>query len=157
MHRNISMIFLLFMLLHGYDSRAFSADQPDGWRTLKDNLYINEKTITRVDGNTVSAWIYRTPKKGSNTYQAAKQQLSSLRKDSRDLAYIGHLSEIDCGSKRYRKLTTIFFRDDRNIIASDHNADADWRKITDDSIYHDVSLAVCGKDRMTIQPYAEKD
>lgn len=158
MKRNIIMVLLWVMLLFPVSvSQVFSADRPEGWKALKGDLYINERTITRIDGNTISAWIYRIPRKGSNTLQAAKQQLTSVMKDGRDLEYIGYLSEIDCSKKLYRKLTTIFFRDDRNIIASDHSANADWRGITSDSIYHDVSLAVCGKDGMTGQPYAEKE
>ena len=59
-----------------------------------------------------------------------------------------HLSEIDCRKSLYRKIITVFFRDERNIIASSHRSHADWKEIENDSIFHDVYETVCGKEQM---------
>jgi len=124
---------------------AFSAALPEGWKELRPNLHINEKTLTRIDGNTLSAWIYLAPRKGSDSYNAAKQQLRALNKNSNDLEYIGYLSEIDCRQSLYRKITTVFFKKDRNIIASRHLSKPEWREIGEDSMFDDVYQAVCDK------------
>ncbi len=129
---------------------AFSSAIPEGWKALRANLHINEKTLTRIDRNTVSAWIYLAPRKGSDSYNAAKQQLRAMKKNSSDLEYIGYLSEIDCVQSRYRKITTVFFKKDRNIIASRHRLHPEWQEIDEDSMFDDVYQAVCEKEKMAI-------
>jgi len=136
---------------------AHAAVSSEGWKALRTNLYINEKTLTRLDGNIVSVWTYLVPRKGSDTYNAAREQLKSMKKNSRDLEYIGHLSEINCEKSVYRKITTVFFRNDRNIIASLHRAQGDWKEIAGSTVYPDVYQAVCGKDRSALRAEAEKD
>jgi len=134
---------------------ALSAVPPEEWKALRSNLHINEKTLTRIDGNTVSVWIYLAPRKDSDTFYAAGQQLKSMKKSSKDLEYIGYLSEIDCEKRVYRKITTVFFRDDRNIIASLHRAQGDWREIASSNIYPDVYQAACEKDKAAIRSETE--
>ncbi|MBI5847886.1 MAG: hypothetical protein HZB31_08055 [Nitrospirae bacterium] len=145
--RPVMILMWLILLLSLPLIPAFSADLPDGWRALRDDLHINEKTVTRLDGATVSAWLYLFPHRGSDVFQAAEQQLKGMRKNSSDLEYIGYLSEIDCRMSRYRSITTIFFRDDSNIIASRHRSRADWRNIEDKSIYYDMYQSVCNEEK----------
>ena len=152
------MILLWLMLLQSVlVITAFSAVPPEGWKALRGNLYINEKTLTHLNDNTVSAWIYLIPRKGSDTYNAAGKQLRTMKKNSKDLEYIGYLTETDCGKSLYRKISTVFFRDDRNIIASSHRSHADWKEIENDSIFYDVYQTVCGKDQIAIRSDTEKD
>lgn len=155
--KHVLILLWLILLQAAPVSSVFSAVPPEGWKALRTNLHINEKTLTRLDGDTVSAWIYLVPRKGSNTLHAAKQQLKYMMKPSNDLEYIGHLSEIDCKRSLYRKLTTVFFRDDSNIIASHYWSSADWREIGDDNIFHDVYQAVCGLDNIAIRFDPEND
>ncbi|MBI5074032.1 MAG: hypothetical protein HZB62_02510 [Nitrospirae bacterium] len=147
MKQKPAMILLWLMLLASLSViPAFSA-VPEGWKALRDDLHINEKTLTRLDNSAVSAWIYLFPQKGSDVFLAAGQQLKAMKKNSSDLEYIGYLSEIDCRKTHYRNTTTIYFRDDSNIIASRHRSNADWKQIEDNSIFHDLYLSVCGKEK----------
>ncbi len=149
MKQKTAMILLWLILLQStLVIPAFSAVPPEGWKALRDNLHLNVKTVTRLDGNTISAWIYLVPQKDSDTFLAAEQQLKALKKDSNDLEYIGYLSEIDCGKSRYRKITTVFFKDDSNIITSHQRSNAGWKGIEVNSIFHDLYLSVCGKEKM---------
>lgn len=144
----LSLVLMLSMPAHP----VFSAAAPEGWEALRDDLHMNVKTITRLDDTIVSAWIYLFPQKGSDTFHAAVRQLRTIQDNSSDLEYIGYLTEIHCGTNRYKKLTTIYFREDRNIIAAQHRRNPAWRKIEDNSMYQDLYQSVCGKDTAATAP-----
>jgi hypothetical protein len=120
-----------------------AAEDSRGWTTVKEGTFINEATLTHVTNEIHSLWVRIVPKKTDDIYLASQMQLVKMNKDERSLEYISYLAEIDCGSARQRKISTMFYNKDTNIIASIYTDRAQWKTIGNGGSSDPVYLNVC--------------
>lgn len=123
--------------------RVSSADVSEGWSRVRDNVFIKEKTITHLSNELHSLWIKVVPAKNSNLLFLSQLELKKLQKGDQEPEYLCYLSEIECGSLRHRKISTIYYRKDKNIIASQHNDNAKWESVIENGMIQDVYNTVC--------------
>ena len=127
---------------------AHSGVDPDGWISIKKDVFIKEKSITRPSDTTVSLWIKVVPGTGTDLLSEARTLL--MERDRADLAlaydYTGYLSEIDCSNNKHRELIAILYDGNKNIIHSVQNEQASWDVIASGSSFEAVQEAVCRFD-----------
>jgi len=127
---------------------ALSGPDPDGWTSLKKDVFIKEKTITYPSATTVSLWIKVVPGTGTDLLTEARTQLMDKGRDDLALAYdyTGYLSEIDCAKNKHRELIAILYDANKNIIHSVQHEQASWDVIASGSSFEAVQKTVCVSD-----------
>jgi hypothetical protein len=136
-----SFIFILVAAGNGICAGADS----EGWTSLQEGLYINEKSLSRSDEGTVSLWVKIIPEEGSVLMYEARDHLMQDGKVYQALKYdySGLLSEIDCPRKRHRELITIMYDVNKNIVHSEETLLASWKDISSESTLDLVRTTVC--------------
>lgn len=120
-----------------------AAVDSEGWTGVGKRIYINRKTQTRISGDIHSLWIKIVPKKTGNLYLASRMRLLTMGHDPRGLEYIAFLAEMDCAAKLIRKLNTVYYQADKNIIASAYDEQAAWKNASPNSMLQNVFREVC--------------
>ena len=123
----MSLMFMLFAAGNGFCSGVDS----EGWTSLQKGLYINEKSLSRSADDKVSLWIKIVPEEDSALMYDARSHLMQDGKIYQALKYdyTGLFSEIDCPGKRYRKLMTIMYDVNKNIVDSEETSSTSWKDI----------------------------
>jgi hypothetical protein len=124
---------------------AFADVDSEGWTSLREGLYINEKSLSRSTDDKVSLWVKIVPKEGSSLMYDARNHLMQDGKVYQALKYdyTGSLSEIDCSRKRHRELISIMYDVNKNIVHSEETSQASWKDIPSESTLDLVLAAVC--------------
>ena len=137
----MSFMFLLFAAGNGFCDNVDS----EGWTSLQEGLYINEKSLSRSTDGTVSLWVKMVPEEGSGLMYEARNHLMQDGKVYQALKYdyTGLLSEIDCSRRRHRELIIIMYDVNKNIVHSLETSAASWKDIPPESNFELVLAAVC--------------
>lgn len=141
----ISLAISLTLIFSAMGNEAFASVDSEGWTSLRNDLYINGRSIAYPSGHTVSLWVKIVPEKGSDLLFEAQKQLMDKGRNDKAIAYeyTGYLSEIDCAKKKHREFTTILYDINKNIINSEDHSPAFWNDISPGSSFYLVALTVC--------------
>ena len=139
----MSFMFIFFAAGNGFCAGVDS----EGWTSLQEGLYINEKSLSRSADDKVSLWVKIVPDEDSSLMYDARSHLMQDGKVYQALKYdyTGLLSEIDCSGKRYRELITILYDMNKNIVDSVETPSAFWRDIPPESSLDLVLTAACNQ------------
>jgi hypothetical protein len=137
----ITFMFIFFAAGNGFCDGVDS----EGWTSLQEGLYINEKSLSRSAGGRVSLWVKIVPEEGSALMYDTRNHLMQDGKVYQALKYdyTGLLSEIDCSQKRYREVITIMYDVNKNIVHSAETSSALWKNISPENSLDLVLAAVC--------------
>jgi len=139
----MAFIFIFVAAGSGYCAGVDS----EGWTSLEKGLYINEKSLSRSDDGTINLWVKIVPEEGSDLMYEARDHLMQDGKIYQALKYdySGLMSQIDCSRKRYRKLMTIMYDVNKNIVHSQETSSASWSDIPTGGSLDLVVAAVCSQ------------
>jgi hypothetical protein len=141
----IFFTFISFFISFALGIDTFAGKDSEGWTSLKEDVYINGKSIAYPSNHTVSLWVKVVPDEDNDILLEVREQLMNKGRDDKALAYLysGILAEIDCSKNSHRKLLTILYDANKNIIHSADHPQASWTTITPGSSFHLVQTAVC--------------
>ncbi|NJD57475.1 MAG: hypothetical protein FIA94_13890 [Nitrospirae bacterium] len=143
-------LFFFLISFCAYTERSFASTEE--WTTIGNGVYINEETLTHITGSIHSLWIKIVPDKDSALYARSRKLLRELGKEHASLEYMGYLTEVDCMNGRFRELTAMFYRKDKNILGSLQKESPAWQEIKNGNMMTGVYRTVC-EDFLTTEPY----
>ena len=138
-----AMLFTGIFFFAAHD--LFAGNDPERWTSLKEDVFINQKSAAYTSGHTVRLWVRVAPEKGSDLYWETQKHLMEKGKKYQAGAYeyTGFLSEFDCAKKRHRELMTLHYDNNKNIIDWANHAQARWDETLPESRFDLVQKAVC--------------
>lgn len=140
-------LFLTLLSLCAYTERSTALSE--GWTPVDKGVYINEETLTHITDAVHSLWIKIIPDKDSTLYTRSRKFLREIGKEHASLEYMGYLTEVDCMTGRFREITAMFYRKDRNILGSVQKEAPAWQEIKGSGMMTGVYRSVCEDFRAT--------